>query len=123
MLTADTKLISVDDHVIEPPGVFVDHIAARYRDQAPRIVEATDRDLALACLQAWNDWMLDEWCAAYPDRFIPQTLIPLWDTALAAREIERCAAKGSKGVIFVENPYPIGLPSFPTGHWDPVFAA
>ena len=39
MLTADTKLISVDDHVIEPPNVFVDHIAPRYRDQAPRIVE------------------------------------------------------------------------------------
>jgi len=39
VLTADTKLISVDDHVIEPPGVFADHIARRYRDQAPRIVE------------------------------------------------------------------------------------
>ena len=39
MLTADTKLISVDDHVIEPPHVFADHIAPRYRDQAPRIVE------------------------------------------------------------------------------------
>src|SRR5438045_9302251 len=39
MLTADTKLVSVDDHVIEPPGVFFDHIAPRYRDQAPRIVE------------------------------------------------------------------------------------
>ena len=39
MLTADTKLISVDDHVIEPAGVFADHIAPRYRDQAPRIVE------------------------------------------------------------------------------------
>ena len=208
MLPADTLLVSVDDHVIEPPGVFVDHIAARYREQAPHIVEpepgvqgwewegrfyplqfqgnvhtrrfrageggtgadlfarhyddmipaaydvhervramdedgvwaellfptfprfggnrfleADDTDLALACLRAWNDWMLDEWCAAYPDRFIPQTLIPLWDTALATREIERCAAKGSKGIIFVENPHPIGLPSFPTGYWDPVFAA
>ena len=39
MLTAETLLISVDDHVIEPPGVFVDHIAPRYREQAPRIVE------------------------------------------------------------------------------------
>src|SRR5262249_61997325 len=38
MLPADTKLISVDDHVIEPPDVFHDHIAPRYRDRAPRIV-------------------------------------------------------------------------------------
>ncbi|MDQ1434957.1 MAG: hypothetical protein QOF59_1773 [Actinomycetota bacterium] len=29
MLTTDTKLVSVDDHVIEPPGLFVDHIAPR----------------------------------------------------------------------------------------------
>jgi predicted TIM-barrel fold metal-dependent hydrolase len=208
VLTAETRLVSVDDHVIEPPHVFRDHIASRYRAEAPHIVEpepgvqgwewegrfyplqfqgnvhtrrfrdgeagrgddlfarhyddmipaaydvhervraidedgvfaellfptfprfggnrfleALDRDLALACVQAWNDWMLDEWCAAYPDRFIPQTLIPLWDTALATREIERCAAKGSKGIIFVENPYALGLPSFPSGHWDPVFAA
>jgi hypothetical protein len=39
MLTADTKLISVDDHVIEPPQVFVDHIAPRYRARAPRVIE------------------------------------------------------------------------------------
>ena len=208
MLTDDTKLVSVDDHVIEPPHVFADHIAPRFRDQAPRIVEAepgiegwewegrfyplqfqgnahtrhfrdgeegkgddlfarcyadmipgaydvhervramdedgvwaellfptfprfggnrfleaNDKDLALACIEAWNNWMLDEWSAAYTDRFVPQTLIPLWDTALAIKEIERCAAKGSKGIIFVENPHPLGLPSFPTGHWDPVFAA
>ena len=208
MLTPDTKLISVDDHVIEPAHVFTEHIAARYRDRAPRIVEpepgvqawdwegrlyplqfqgnvhtrrfrdgeagrgedlfarryedmitaaydvhervramdedgvwaellfptfprfggnrfleANDKALALACLQAWHDWMLDEWSAAYPDRFIPQTLIPLWDTQIAVREIERCAAKGAKAISFVENPYPIGLPSFPSGHWDPVFAA
>jgi predicted TIM-barrel fold metal-dependent hydrolase len=86
-------------------------------------LEATDWDLALACVRAWNDWMLDEWAAAYPDRFIPQTLVPLWDPQLAAKEIERCAAKGSKAILFVENPAPLGLPSFPTGHWDPVFAA
>src|SRR4029078_6604503 len=60
-----------------------------------RFLEAVDHDLALACLQAWNDWMLDEWCGAYPDRFIPQTMIPLWDTQLATHEIERCAAKGA----------------------------
>jgi predicted TIM-barrel fold metal-dependent hydrolase len=31
-------VISVDDHVVEPPHVFVDHVAARFRDRAPRIV-------------------------------------------------------------------------------------
>src|SRR5262249_14902638 len=88
-----------------------------------RFLEADDKDLALACIEAWNNWMLDEWCAAYPAGFIPQRMIPLGDTQLAVREIDRCAAKGSKGIIFVETRYPIGLPSFPSGHWDPVFAA
>ncbi len=207
MLRDDVQAISVDDHVIEPRDVFENHIEAKYRDRAPRIVdrdgvegwlwedrfyplmfqgnagtrkfrsgeggrgqdlyarryedmipaaydvhervgamdedgvwaellfptfprfggtqflEAVDLDLAAAMVRAWNDWMLDEWCAAYPERFIPQTLVPLWDVPGAVAEIERCAAKGSRAVLFVENPHPLGLPSFPTGHWRPVFEA
>jgi predicted TIM-barrel fold metal-dependent hydrolase len=42
MLTADTKLISVDDHVIEPPHTWVDRVPAKYRDAAPRIVQRED---------------------------------------------------------------------------------
>jgi predicted TIM-barrel fold metal-dependent hydrolase len=41
----------------------------------------------------------------------------------AVAEIERCAAKGSRAVLFTENPHPLGLPSFPTGHWRPIFEA
>lgn len=88
-----------------------------------QFLEAQDTELALAMVRAWNDWMIDEWCAAYPDRFIPQTLVPLWDVPAAVAEIERCATKGSRAVLFVENPHPLGLPSFPTGHWRPVFEA
>ena len=205
MLRDDVQPVSVDDHVIEPAHVFAEHIAPKFRDRAPRIVErgteqgwlwedrfypllfqgnaatrkfrageggrgddlyarryddmipaaydvhervramdedgvwaellfptfprfggtqflqADDKDLALAMVRAWNDWMLDEWCPAYPERFIPQTLIPLWDVPAAVVEIERCATKGSRAVLFTENPHPLGLPSFPTGHWRPVF--
>ncbi len=62
-----------------------------------RFLEADDKDLALACLQAWNDWMLDEWCAAYPDRFIPQTLIPLWDTAARGARDRTVRGEGFEG--------------------------
>src|SRR2546423_11476923 len=34
----DLVLISVDDHVIEPPDLFVNHLDARYRDRAPKLV-------------------------------------------------------------------------------------
>ena len=26
-------------------------------------LENPDRELGLACVQAYNDWMIDEWCA------------------------------------------------------------
>ena len=31
-------LISVDDHIIEPPDLFVHHLGAEYRDRAPKLV-------------------------------------------------------------------------------------
>jgi hypothetical protein len=43
--TTDTSLdwmISVDDHVIEPPGVWQDRVPAKYKDSAPRMVEEGD---------------------------------------------------------------------------------
>ena len=33
--------------------------------------EAKDKDLALLCVKAYNDWMIDEWCGTDPGRFIP----------------------------------------------------
>ena len=29
-------LVRVDDHLIEPPDMFANHVPARFRDQAPR---------------------------------------------------------------------------------------
>jgi predicted TIM-barrel fold metal-dependent hydrolase len=86
-------------------------------------LQADDMELALLCVRAYNDFILEEWCAAAPDRLIPLVILPLWDVHLAAAEVERCAALGAKAVSFVENPAPLGLPSFHTDDWDPVFAA
>ncbi|ADP82436.1 amidohydrolase family protein [Pseudofrankia inefficax] len=197
-------LISVDDHVLEPPNVWVDRVPAKDRDRAPHMelddkgmdfwvydgkkfpssglsavagkskeefspeplaysemrpgcydaaervkdmdragvlaslcfptlprfcgqlfYEASDRDFGLVCLKIYNDWMLDEWCAAAPGRYIPLVLIPLWDPQLAVKELERCAAKGATSFAFSENPEPLGLPTIhdPSGYWEPVMAA
>jgi predicted TIM-barrel fold metal-dependent hydrolase len=35
-------LVSVDDHVVEPPDLFRNHVPARYRDRAPRVVRKKD---------------------------------------------------------------------------------
>src|ERR671919_3264811 len=34
----DLILVSVDDHLIEPPDLFVNHLPARYLDRAPKLV-------------------------------------------------------------------------------------
>ncbi len=85
--------------------------------------EAKDKDLAALCVQAWNDFILEEFADAYPGRFIPMMIIPLWDPPAAAREIERTAARGAKSIAFSENPTKLGLPSIHTDYWHPVFRA
>ena len=39
MLPSDTRLISVDDHVIEHGRVWLDRLPERYHERAPRIIE------------------------------------------------------------------------------------
>ena len=85
--------------------------------------EAKDKELALLCVKAWNDCILEDFAGAYPGRFIPQMLIPLWDPVAAAAEVERTAALGAKAIAFSENATKLGLPSIHTDYWDPVFAA
>jgi predicted TIM-barrel fold metal-dependent hydrolase len=38
----DLILVSVDDHVVEPPNLFAHHVPARFRDRAPHIVRKAD---------------------------------------------------------------------------------
>ncbi len=85
--------------------------------------EARDKDLAMACVRAYNDWMVDEWCGDSDGALIPLCLIPLWDIEAAAAEIQRNAARGVRAVCFSEIPPKLGLPSIHTGQWDPFFAA
>ena len=198
----DLILVSVDDHVIEPAGMFEAHIPERYRDRAPRVLtdeggneywqfeneraaymglnavagcppeeyglnptrydqmrpgcydvhqrvrdmsangvlaslnfptfphfcgqlfaRCQDKDLAIAVVRAYNDWHIDEWCGAYPDRFIPCGITPFWDPELMAAEVRRIAAKGCHAVTFSENPEKLGHPSLHSAHWDPFWKA
>lgn len=196
-------LISVDDHILEPPTIWVDRVAAKDRDKAPHMelidgldywcydgkkypssglsavagkskeefspeplpysemrpgcydpkarledmdragilasacfptvtrfcgqlfMEASDRDFGLVCLKAYNDWLIEEWCATAPGRYIPLVLIPMWEPKLAVEEMERCAAKGATSFLFSENPWKLGLPTIhdTSRYWDPVMAA
>lgn len=198
----DMILISVDDHLVEPPHMFDGRLPAKFADQAPRITRkpdgsdvwmfngveipniglnavagrpkeeygieptsyeemrpgcfdvhervkdmsaggvlgsmcfpsfpgfsgrlfaaAQDKELALATVQAYNDWHIEDWAGAYPDRFIPMALPVLWDADLAAAEVRRVAAKGCHSITFTENPATLGYPSFHDSYWDPMWKA
>ena len=204
MKLEDMILVSVDDHVVEPPEMFDGRLPGRYTDLAPRVVgdkkgmfnwvfgskaapslttvatagrppehrdaEPTsyaevrpgvynvhervkdmsangvlaavnfpsfcrfagqlfadeakhDAGLSLAVVRAYNDWHIEAWAGAYPDRLIPLAITPIWDPNLMADEVRRVAAKGCHAVSFSMNPYALGLPSLHDDHWDPFWAA
>jgi predicted TIM-barrel fold metal-dependent hydrolase len=88
--------------------------------------EGEDKELGLLCVRAYNDWMVDTWCAqpaGSSTRLIPLCLVPLWDADLAADEVRRNAARGVHAVAFSEIPPHLGLPSIHAGYWDPFFRA
>jgi predicted TIM-barrel fold metal-dependent hydrolase len=196
-------VVSVDDHIVEPPDTFTGRVPARLEDRAPHVVEredgsevwvfdgeeipnvgfnavvgrpvseysfeptrfdemrrgawdiharAADMDingvyasvnfpsflpgfagqrlqlghdpeLALASVRAWNDWHLEAWAGAYPDRIIPCQIPWLLDPHVGAEEIRRNATRGFKAVTFSEAPQKLGLPSLHSGHWDPMMRA
>jgi predicted TIM-barrel fold metal-dependent hydrolase len=82
-----------------------------------------DKELARLSVEAYNDWMVEEWCAGTDGRLIPLCIVPLWDVQLAVAEVRRNAARGVRAVAFSELPSYLDLPSIHTGYWDPFFAA
>ncbi len=198
----DMVMVSVDDHVVEPPDLFKGHLPAKYVDLAPKFItnedgtnawlyegnvlpnvalnavagrppeeygleptsfqqlrpgcydidervkdmnangvlgslcfpsfpqfcgqlfaRTEDKDLALALVQAYNDWHIDDWCGSYPGRFIPCPLPAIWDPEVLAAEVRRTAAKGAHAVTFSENPSKLGWPSIHSDYWDPFWKA
>src|SRR3984885_7251911 len=197
----DLIMVSVDDHLVEPPDLFEGRLPAKFREEAPRVkrlpdgsdvwifngqtipniglnavagrpreeygIEPTafeemrpgcfdvherikdmnaggilgsmnfpsfpgfaarlfateDPDFSLALVQGYNDWHIDEWCGAYPGRFIPMALPAIWDPQACADEVRRVAKKGCHSLTFTENPAALGYPSYHTDHWDPLWHA
>jgi len=82
----------------------------------------TDPELELACVQAYNDWLIEDWARVSP-RFIPQCLVPLYPVDVAVREIKRAVAKGHKGVIYPGMPMHLRkVPHINDPQYDPLWA-
>jgi predicted TIM-barrel fold metal-dependent hydrolase len=88
-----------------------------------RFSKMSDASVGLGCLRTYNDWMINGWCGANPDRYIPCQLPWLADAEVAANEIRRNADRGFRAVSFSENPKGLGFPDIYSDYWDPFFAA
>ena len=82
-----------------------------------------DPELELACVQAYNDWLLEEWGGA-SKRFIPQCITPLYPIDAVVKEIRRCVANGHRGVIYPSIPMELReVPHINDSIYDSIWAA
>jgi predicted TIM-barrel fold metal-dependent hydrolase len=69
-----------------------------------------DDDAYLAMVRAYNDFLVEDYCAVAPDRLLGMGVIPERGVRHAIDEMERCARMGMKGVV---------LSTFPSGKYHP----
>jgi predicted TIM-barrel fold metal-dependent hydrolase len=82
-----------------------------------------DADLELACVQAYNDWLVEEWGGASA-RLLPQCIVPLSSVDAAVAEARRAVGKGHRGVVLPSLPMQIrSLPHINDAYWDPLWTA
>lgn len=110
----DMTLAGIERSVIFPN-------IARFCGQT--FLDAKDKEVALECVYAYNNFLVEEWTADGGGRIIPMGLVPLWDVELAAAEVRRNAARGVTAVAFSEIPAKLGLASVHTRYWDPFLQA
>jgi predicted TIM-barrel fold metal-dependent hydrolase len=82
-----------------------------------------DPRLWAACVRAYNDFVLSEYCAADRRRLVGVGILPLADPGASAAEVGHIVALGGRGVSFPHNPVHLGLPSLYDESWAPVFDA
>ena len=63
----------------------------------------TDPEFELACVQAYNDFLIEEW-ASVSDRFVPQCILPIYPIEEAVKEARRAVEKGHKGLVYPAIP-------------------
>ena len=79
-----------------------------------------DREFALALTRTYNDWLLDEFCHADPDRLVGLALLPTDDGIdVMLAEFERCVGRGARGFNLPGSPDRAYFDEY----YDPLWAA
>jgi predicted TIM-barrel fold metal-dependent hydrolase len=85
-------------------------------------IELEDKEYAAALMRAYNDWLVEEWQAADPDRLFGAAILPLWDMNAAAEEVRRVRKNGIRVVSLPSHPHTIeGLKNYPDPVWEPLY--
>jgi predicted TIM-barrel fold metal-dependent hydrolase len=79
-----------------------------------------DPELRLLCVQIYNDAMA-EIQAESGLRLLPMPVLPAWDVAASAKEVERVAGLGLRGVNMTSDPQDLGAPDLANRAWDQVW--
>jgi predicted TIM-barrel fold metal-dependent hydrolase len=86
-------------------------------------IEIEDKPYAAALISAYNDWLVDEWQAADPERIIGAGILPLWDPKASAAELRRINGRGLRCISLPSHPGTLGIPAFPDPAWEPIWDA
>lgn len=81
-----------------------------------------DLELETACVQAYNDWLIEEWVTLSP-RFVAQCIVPIWPMERTVAEIRRAVKAGHKGVIYPASPMELkNVPHINEPDYDPLWS-
>ena len=121
-----------------PPSTYVASERLKVLDQEeldasvlfPNVIGITNQNFQkegseafrLACIQAYNDWLIEEW-QDYSPRFVAQCVTPMWDVDLCVAEIHRAVKRGHKALVWHGAPHVLGLKHFNDPYWHPVYRA
>jgi predicted TIM-barrel fold metal-dependent hydrolase len=85
-----------------------------------QVYSMPDREMALACLQSYNDWMLEDFQSVDSKRLVGLPLLPTEDgMEVTLKEFDRVMKKGAKA-LFIP-----GMPTRPYNdpHYEPLWQA
>jgi uncharacterized protein len=114
----DDRLVRMDEYGISAQ-VLYPNIVSFY---TKAFMQLSDPDLALECVSAYNDFLID-FSSTNRNRLIPIMMLPFWDLEASERELERAAAIGHKGVLLAAHFEKLGLPDLWDPHWERLLSA
>ena len=82
------RLREQDEDGIDAELLFAPVFASRFLEKIP------ERDVYMSMVQAYNTWLVDDYCAPAPDRLIVNALMPISGIDDAIGELERADAVG-----------------------------